>query len=110
MFRRTKSEHKVCKRREFIFVPVTIEAANGIKFGAATRCAAITNGRGSGACGEGFREGDMSLVKVEMLVRGVVPQIANNLGFDRMSCCTPFVCGGGKNQGLMDEEDGVSLF
>jgi hypothetical protein len=89
--------HKVCKRREFIFVHVTIEAANGIEFGAATGCATITDSRGSGACGKGFREKDTSLVKVAMLVGDVVPQIANYLGFDRMSCCTPFICGGGKN-------------
>jgi hypothetical protein len=97
MFRRTKSENKVCERRELIFIHVTIETTNGIEFGAAMRCATITDGRGSGACGEGFREEDTSLMKVEVLVGNVASQIANYLGYDRMSRCTPFVCGGGEN-------------
>ena len=36
-------------------------------------------------------------MKVEMLIGDAVSQIANYLGFDGMSCCTPFVSGGGKN-------------
>ena len=35
-------------------------------------------------------------MKVEMLVGDMESQIANYLGFDGMSCCTPLVGGGGK--------------
>jgi len=36
-------------------------------------------------------------MKVEMFVGDMVSQIANHLGLDGMSCCTPLVGGGGKN-------------
>jgi hypothetical protein len=97
MFRRTKPKDKMCERIELIFVHVTIEAARGIEFSAATRCTTIADGRGSGAYGECFREKDTSLMEVEVLVGDVVLQIANHLGFDRVSPCAPFVGVRGKS-------------
>jgi len=76
---------------------VAIRAVDGIEFSTTSRCAAIANGRGSGACDKGFREEDTTLMEEEMFVGDVVSQIAYDPGFDGMGCRAPFVGRGGKN-------------
>ncbi len=72
---------------------MTVGTADGIEFGAASWCAAVTNGGGGGACGKGFREENTTLVEEEMLVGDVISQVAYHQGFDGMGCCAPFVGG-----------------
>ena len=76
---------------------MTLGTADGIKFSAVARCAAVPNGGCGGACGKGFREEDTTLMEVEVFVGYVISQITYNTGFDGMSCCAPLVGGGGKN-------------
>jgi hypothetical protein len=97
LFSPAKSKHKLGKHAEFFHVHVTVGAADGIEFSAASRCATVANGVGGGACGKGFREKNTTLMEEEMLVGDVVSQIADDPGVDGMGCCTPFVGGGGKN-------------
>ena len=82
---------------EFFHIHVTVGTADGIEFSAASRCAAVANSGGGGACGKGFREENTTLMEEEMLVGDVISQIAYDPGFDGMGCRTPFVGGGGKN-------------
>ncbi len=58
--------------------------------------ASVANGGGSSACGEGFCVKNLALVEVEVFVGDVIAKVANNISFDRMGRCTPFVGGGGK--------------
>ncbi len=76
---------------------MAIRAADGIEFSTTSRCAAVANGGGSGACDKGFHEEDTTLMEEEMFVGDVVSQIAYDPGFDGMGCCAPFVGRGGKN-------------
>jgi len=76
---------------------VTVGTADGIEFSAASRCAAVANSGGGGACGKGVREKNTTLMEEEMLVGDVISQIAYDPGFDGMGCRTPFFGGGGKN-------------
>ncbi len=39
---------------------------------------------------------NLAQVEVEVFVGDVIAKVANNISFDRMGCCTPFVGGGGK--------------
>ena len=82
---------------EFFHVHVTVGTADGIKFSAASWCATVTNCKGSGACGKGFREENTTLMEEEMFVGDVISQVAYDPGFDGMGCRAPFVGGGGKN-------------
>ncbi len=51
---------------------MTVGTADGIEFSAASRCAAVANSGGSGACGKGFCEEDTTLMEEEMLVGDVI--------------------------------------
>ncbi len=97
LFARAKAEDQLGKHVKFSLIHVAVRAADGIEFSTTSQGAAVTNGRGSGACDKCFREENTTLMEEEMFVGDVISQIAYDPGFDGMVCRAPFVGRGGKN-------------
>ncbi len=97
LFARAKPKDQLCKHIELILLHGTIGTTDGVEFSTTSRRAAVTNSGGGGACGKGFREENAALMEEEVFVGDVIPQIANDPGFDGVGCCVPFVGGGGKH-------------
>jgi hypothetical protein len=94
--RRAKAKNQKEEDGIFIRRHGTVMSTNGIKLCTTIGLAAIANGGGSSACGEGFCVKNSALVEVEVFVGDVIAKVANNPSFDRRGHCTPFIGGGGK--------------
>ena len=68
LFAKAKPEDQLCEHVELVTLHGTVGTADGIEFSTTSRHAAVANSGGGGACGKGFRENDMTLMEVEMIV------------------------------------------
>ena len=85
------------KHVKLFVVHGTVGATDGVEFSATFRRAAVADGGGGGADGEGFCEKNTTLMEEEVLVGDMVAVVANNPCFDGVGCLAPFVGGGGKH-------------
>ena len=92
-FSRAKPEDQVCKHLEFVVFHGAVGAANGVEFSASFRLSTVADSGGGGTYGEGFGEEDAILMEVEVFVCDVVVVVTDNLAFDGVGCCAPFVGG-----------------